>query len=349
MNDIKHLYIHIPFCKSICTYCNFKKELYEYQKANLYISKLIEQINNINNVFDTIYIGGGTPNCIDNILLDKLLNSLNKNINSNTEFTIELNPEFVNEKQIEILKKNNINRVSIGVQILNEKVLKKINRIHKLKDIYNCLNLLIKNNLNNISCDFIYNLPNMSNSDIDLIIEFINKYNLKHISYYALEIKDNSILKKIGHKIDLDKEEQLFDYLMDCMKNKTKLKQYEISNWSISKKYQSKHNKAYWNMNGWIGLGYGSCGYENMTNYENIGSIKRWYKKECKESLEEYYKSILIMGLRQIDGIDLNVKRNNNAFNYFKQKLNSNLYVIKNNKLICKNINLLNSLLIDLY
>ncbi len=349
MNNIKHLYIHIPFCKSICTYCNFKKIIYEEQKANQYIDKIINDIEKLNNKFVTIYIGGGTPNCLSNEQLGKLLSSLQNNINNDTEFTIELNPEFVTKDQINLLEKYHVNRLSIGIQILNNKILKIINRIHNLEQIEKAMAIIESSNINNISCDFIYNLPSMKKSDIDDIINFINKHDIKHISYYSLELKDGSIMDKLNYKIDENLEEEFMDYVHEQLKNKTKLKRYEISNWAINDKYRSKHNIAYWNIEQWYGIGWGACGYVNQQYIENIGDELNWSPEITNENKEEYYKTILMMGLRQVDGIDLSIKRNKDAFNCFKDKLDSNLYSIDNNFLKVNNIDLLHNLLYHIF
>lgn len=349
MSKAKHLYIHIPFCKIICTYCDFKREILNNEKSKKYIDKICYEISKLNTIFKTIYIGGGTPNCIPLDQLEKLLKTLSSKSTTETEFTIELNPESLTSSQINIFKKYGVNRFSIGVQILNDKILKILNRNHNSDVARNAVDLLHKNNLDNISCDFIYNLPFMELIDIDNIIEFINNKNIKHASFYSLEIKEGSILNKQGYKVDQEKEEEFMEYLEYSLKKNTSMKQYEISNWCINENYQSKHNMSYWDMEDWVGIGYGATGYENRVYYENVGSVLSWEKKEIVESDEEYYKSILVMGLRKLEGIDLSIKRNKDAFEFYKEKLNTDLYIIKDNVLKCKNLNLLNSLLINLF
>lgn len=349
MSNTKHLYVHIPFCKSICTYCNFKKEIINNEKCSQYITRICSEISSINDNLDTIYIGGGTPNCIQNNELEILLKSLSNKKSNKCEFTIEINPENLTNDQVNLFKKYGVNRFSIGVQILNDNILKILNRKHNTKKTIEAINLLRNNNFDNISCDFIYNLPLMEFEDIDNIIDFINTNEIKHVSFYSLEIKEGSILDKQGYKINNDLEEEFMEYVKEKMARMTKMKRYEISNWAIDKKYYSKHNLCYWNMDDWIGIGYGSTGYENRISYENIGSVSKWTKNELYENDDEYYKTILIMGLRKVEGIDLNIKKNKDAFEFYKDKLDKNLYIIEDNHLKSKNLDLLNSLLINLY
>ncbi len=343
----KHLYIHIPFCKYICTYCDFVRKIPKNTfEVESYINDLINKINRIQNKFKTIYIGGGTPNFLSDSLLNKLLLSLQKNICCNTEFTIECNPDFVTESQIKIFKLNNINRISLGVQTTNNNILKLLNRKHSIQDAVDAIKILKKFGINNISCDFIYNLPLLKKSDLDAAIDFCLNNNINHISFYSLEIKENSILKKMKYIINTDEEEKQLEYIIKQLK-KTKFKRYEVSNWSIAKKYRSNHNLAYWNLKDWMAIGIGAYGLENKNYYTNIGSYQNYKVKNNILDDKEYYLYILMMGLRLTDGINLN-SRNKKAYEFYKNQINKSMIKIKNNKLILKNINLLDSLLINL-
>lgn len=347
-NKTKHLYIHIPFCKYICTYCDFVRKVPKNQsEVEIYINKIIDEINQLNNIFETVYIGGGTPNYLNDYLLDKLLYSLQKNINDKTEFTIECNPDFINQNQIEILTKNKINRISLGVQTTNLQILKLINRRHTLDDCINAIKLLQQNNITNISCDFIYNLPLLKNSDLDDAIKFCLDNQIKHISFYALEIKEGSILKKKNHQIDLDNEENQLLYLIEKL-NKTNYQRYEVSNWSLNNQFKSQHNLAYWLLKDWKSIGYGGYGLEERNYYHIVGDYNNFYKENNILDNKEYYLYILMMGLRLIDGINLSILDNNLAYQYYKEKIDHSLVEIKNNQLKLKNINLLDNLLINL-
>lgn len=342
----KSLYIHIPFCRNICTYCDFKRDIYQKNDASNYIANLVKQLKGIKHSLETIYIGGGTPNCLDNFDLKLILEQLNNNCTSSTEFTIELNPEFVNLEQINLLKQYNVNRISLGVQSLNDSILKKIGRIHNKAVIISAIELLNKH-FDNISCDFIYNLPQMSENDIDDIVNFINKYQIKHLSFYALEIKDNALLNKMKYQIDIDEEANQMESLQAKLNLKTKLRRYEISNWSIGEKFFSKHNLGYWKMDQWYGIGNGATGfYQNCyltadgQNFDYHYSIRRINQRE-------YYQDIIIMGLRLIEGLDMNNIIQKNAFEYFKIELEEFL-VKENNFLKIEKIDLLNEVLLKI-
>ncbi|MGL5591579.1 MAG: radical SAM protein [Mycoplasmoidaceae bacterium] len=340
----KSLYIHIPFCKMICTYCDFKREINSDENIKKYIEKIILEINQIKHVLNTIYIGGGTPNILNDELLENFLNSLNKNINKDTEVTIELNPELITRSQLQILKSNNVNRISLGVQSTNNDILRNLGRLHTIEIVEEKIILLNEYNFKNISCDFIYNLPNMKISDVDNMISFIEKYDIKHLSFYSLEIKEGSMLNKLKYKIDYEKEEEFLFYFQ----NKIRMNRYEISNWSKDEEYESRHNKAYWNMEEWKGIGYGSCGFENNTYTETEGNTSDWKYIYNKISIKELYKDILIMGLRQVKGLNLNNKKNSQAFDFYKNSIPKNLIIIENNYIRVKEIDLLNEVLLSI-
>lgn len=347
-NKTEHLYLHIPFCKEICTYCDFYRT--KVNNENLkkrYVEKIIKEIKEDQNKFKTIYIGGGTPNFLNDELLNNLLKSLKDKLQQNYEFTIECNPEFINENQVQIFINNNVNRISLGVQTLNETILKFLKRTHCNNDVYNALNLLFKNNLTNISLDFIYNLPLLKNKDIENSFKLIKDYKIKHISYYSLEIKKGSILNLQKYKIDENIEEEQLELIKKNFEDINYFR-YEISNWAINKKYFSQHNLAYWDLKYWKSIGVSGYGYENDIYYQNLGNIDNWKKNEINWTKKELYQYILIMGLRKKEGINLKNKRNLNAYMFFKDKLNHDLIYIENNFLKAKNFDLLNNILLDI-
>ncbi|MEG0124099.1 MAG: radical SAM family heme chaperone HemW [Malacoplasma sp.] len=339
----KHLYIHIPFCKDICTYCNFyRRKEEDEKKIDAHIDKLVQQIKLMNNKFSTIYIGGGTPNYLSDKNLNYLLSSLEKNISLETEFSIECNPEFMTDSQAKILIRNKVNRISIGAQSLNNDILKSLNRNHNVSNITDAIDILYKNGINNISCDFIYNLPNMTLKDLDDIFEFIRNKNIKHISFYSLELKENSDLFNKEYKLDCEMDEIFFE----AIKNKfieIGYERYEISNWCISEKYYSQHNIAYWHLNDWAAIGNGAYGYEDKNYYfNNIDScsFEKWDNVEI-------YKNSLIMGFRLIKGLNLDIQRNLDAYNYFRDEI-KDLTCIKDNYLSALNIDFLHDLLLKI-
>ncbi len=231
----KHLYIHIPFCKSICHYCDFVR----FQKENhdscikKYLQTIKDQVAAESNLkqYTSIYLGGGTPNFLTDQDLEDLLSFLMPYIDDASvhEFCIELNPEFVTDSQVAILKKYNINRVSIGVQSTNNEILKKINRQHTIEDVYQAIEKLYLADIFNISCDFIYALPELTFADIDNALLFIDQFQIHHVSFYALEVKEGSYLNSINYEIDEDEEATQLLYINEKLEAMN-LKRYEVSN-----------------------------------------------------------------------------------------------------------------------
>lgn len=349
MKKTKHLYIHIPFCNHICHFCDFKRIATNSDEImTKYVNKVISELKkqSVLKQYQTIYLGGGTPNHLNNGLLRKLLRNLQLYLKPKFEFTIECNPELVNESQVKIFKKYGINRISLGVQSTNNLVLKKMNRMHTVEDAQEAINLFKKNQITNISLDFIYNLPSSSINDIDDAIKFIKKNKIKHLSYYALEIKENAFLNKKKYQLNLDEEEKQMLYLQKQL-TKTHLKRYEISNWATAKKYQSKHNLAYWKWDDWKAIGYGAYGLEKNQYYWFGGKINHWKKTIQNQDLKTYQQQKIIMGLRLIDGLNLNLKTNYLAYQKFKDFL-SDTFIDKKNHLKVKKIDLLNDVLIKI-
>ena len=169
------LYVHIPFCNTICTYCDFPKIIANNQKKEEYINYLIKELETYKDKLKdvkTVYIGGGTPYSFNLSLLRKLFEALKPYLDSSIENTIEINSELFNEEQAKLFKEFNINRVSIGVQTFNEKLLKIINRHHNKSMVLNTINILKEHNIDNINVDMIYGLPYQTldnlNKDIDI-------------------------------------------------------------------------------------------------------------------------------------------------------------------------------------
>ncbi len=345
----EHLYIHIPFCSNICSYCDFPRLKTNNQDLiKKYLDKLILnlKLTSVKHQYKTIYIGGGTPNYLNEIDLDYLLRNLKQYLNKNEyEFTIELNPELVTKKQVLILARNKINRISIGVQTFNTSILKKMNRNHNKNNVIDAINFLKKSNINNISLDFIYGFNDLKNDDLDESFHFISKYEINHVSFYALEVKTNSILNKQKYRTNEELIEEQLVYIEDNL-NELKYLRYEISNWTTNSKYESVHNKAYWLSNDWKAIGYGSSGFENRNVYQNSNNFDSEYLTFEKITIKDYYFQILMMGLRLNSGIDLSIEKNKKAYEMYQKKITN--CQIKNNMLFCDNPNLLNDILINL-
>lgn len=317
---------------------------YDPKKVVTYLVKQLKRFQN--KQFKTIYLGGGTPNALDNNDLNYLLSHLKPLTNNRCEFTIECNPDLVTENQIKVMKINKVNRISLGVQSTNNRILRLLNRLHSIETCYTAISLLQKHGFKNISVDFIYALPLMKVSDVNDAIEFVVKNHLTHISFYGLDLKPGSMLTKQNYQINQDDEaDQLEAAIIGLAKNG--YERYEVSNWAINKKYRSQHNLAYWYTKDWAAVGYGAHGLEKRISYEYINSINKPIKRSRKMNPKKYFLQILIMGLRLLEGIDISIEPYKSAYNYYKDKLK--FVHIKNKKLVCDNINLLNNSIIDLF
>jgi len=322
---MKGLYIHIPFCKTICSYCDFPKIVAKENVHEKYIDALIEEFdfhkNELNN-FDTVYFGGGTPNSISLSLLEKLFMKANNYLACAIENTIELNPELINEELVLLLKKYNINRVSLGVQTLNNKSLDLLNRHHNKIDVINAISLLNKNGIENINVDLMFGIPDTTIEDVKKDLDFILGLPVKHISYYSLILEEKTVLQyKVDRKeielLDDDLIADMYEYITDRL-NFEGFHHYEISNFA-KKGFESKHNLIYWNTDPYIGLGAGACGYINNIRYENNRIVNKYLKKfkldEIEISIGEQKKEYFMLGLRKLDGVSI-IK--------YKERFNSN-------------------------
>ena len=314
------VYIHIPFCQNICSYCDFCKFYYNEKWVDNYLSALEKEIksNYKGEVVETIYIGGGTPTCLNINQLERLLKLTNLFNKNKIEFTVETNIDLSLEK-IKLLNKYGVNRISIGVQTVNPKYLKFLNRNHTKEDVVNLINLLKKFDFN-INVDLIYAIPGETLEELNEDLDFILSLDVNHISTYSLIIEPHTKLY-IDNVSNIDED---LDYEMYKLINK-KLENYhhyEISNFA-KKNYESKHNLVYWNNLNYYGFGLGASGYIDNIRYDNTRSYNNYingkYLLEKHElDLNEIISNEFILGLRKIDGIDVN-----NFYNKYNMDITS--------------------------
>lgn len=312
------LYIHLPFCERKCSYCVFpvvvtKRDSY----YRLYTEKLISEIKvakKSKKSFDTIYLGGGTPNKMPINYLEEILKELD-DLNPQ-EYTIELNPELVDEFLISVLKKYKINRVSLGAQTFNEKGLEILNRSHTKKDIIKAYNLVYENITKNISLDLIFNYPYQTLKDLKKDLKELLKLRPRHISAYDLIYEDGSKITYLKNKglIPQDSSDtsyEYFNYIIKTLK-KYKYTHYEIS--SFTKPHsESINNLIYWDLDNYLGLGLGAVSYVNGTeiiNPENfMDYISNKPLSELQTKTDLLYRDIIAryfyMGLRKLEGVSI--------------------------------------------
>jgi len=308
---MRSVYIHIPFCKSICSYCDFCKMLSFKEWESVYLEHLEKEIQEYydKDIVKTIYIGGGTPSVLSMPLLTKLLNITNIfEREENCEFTFEMNVNDITEEKLKLLKSYKVNRISIGVESFDEIKLKYLNRKHKPKQIIENIKL-VKKYFNNINVDLIYALPienlQMLRNDIRQIL----KLKVPHISTYSLIIEEGTVLSNMKvQPIDEDKDYKMYSTITKELK-KSGYNHYEISNFA-QPGYESIHNTNYWNNDEYYGFGLGAHGFVGELRYENTRSFNTYLTdnfrfNEFVVSTKEDMENFIILGLRKLSGIDI--------------------------------------------
>lgn len=337
------IYIHIPFCIKKCEYCDFVSYCNKKEYVPQYINALKKEIkNNINKEYKitTIYIGGGTPSSIEENYIADIIETIKLNMNDedlkdfeNIEVTIEVNPGTVNKEKLQVYKKIGINRLSIGLQETHNELLKSIGRIHTYEEFIKTYNLARKIGFNNINVDLMIALPNQTIQDIKENLEKITKLNPEHISVYSLILEEGTPFynKYNENKIKLPDEElerNMYWYVKNTLENNGYM-HYEISNFS-KKGFESKHNMNCWNQEEYLGFGVAAHSYNNRIRYSNTNSIEEYIKGSNKiiheeQTLEDMQKEYMLLGLRKIEGINIQKFKNKFAQNpifIFKEQLN---------------------------
>lgn len=356
MTRIKHLYIHVPFCNSICSYCDFCHRIYNQELVNKWLITIEKEINEkCKDDYETIYIGGGTPTSLSNEQLDKLLSLIKPYSDKALEYTIEVNPESINIDKINIFKKYGINRISMGVQTSNDNELNLINRKHTFVDVRNKITLLKDNGLNNISIDLMYSLPNQTIYTLNSTIDDFISLDIPHVSLYSLTIEENSVFGKLGYKsLDEDLEADMYELIVNTLEKYGYI-HYEVSNFCKAG-YESKHNIGYWKYDDFLGISLDASskvGNSRWTITRSFNDYFKDYNKKSEELLlskEEQMFENIMMSLRMKDG--LNIEEFNNKYNCdllskYQKAINNPNICIENGYLKVKNLGILNNTLLE--
>lgn len=319
---IKSLYIHIPFCSSICSYCDFYKMIANDKTKEKYIEYLIKELqikqNNLKNL-ETIYIGGGTPSSLNLNLLEKFLNKLSQTANLNIlkEFSFEANPNDINDELLKLLKHFNVNRISLGIQSVNHNKLKLLNRNHDLSTIIKSINLLNEYGFS-INVDYMFGFPGETIHTVKEELDVITNFNINHISCYSLILEDKTILyhkylKGEFEELDDDRETEIYYFICDYLKSKGYI-HYEISNF-CKPNHQSYHNLRYWDNEEYEAIGANASNYVGNIRATNINNLNKYFLSIDNNKLdyleynvlgeEDIIENEIMLGFRKTNGINL--------------------------------------------
>lgn len=322
------LYIHIPFCKKKCNYCDFISFFCDIPKIETYFECLLKEIENIQienaekKEISTIYIGGGTPSFPDSKYIVKILETIKKKfkLHENIEITIEINPGTVDKEKLIDYKKIGINRISIGLQCVQNRLLKLIGRIHTYEDFLSTYKMVKEVGFDNINIDLMLGLPTQTQDElIDGLNEVIN-LKPNHISIYSLIIESGTLIEKmINENViqlpDEDIERKMYWKTKEILE-KNGYNHYEISNFSIDG-FESKHNLSCWNQDEYIGFGLAAHSYNNNKRFSNIECLENYIENiknnefekniviQEKQTRETKAKEFMMIGLRKIDGVSI--------------------------------------------
>lgn len=345
------LYIHIPFCKQKCFYCDFPSYAsIDYLRED-YVKALCKEIEGkaINYKIKSIFIGGGTPSYLETKEIAKLLKTISKlDLEEGLEFTMECNPGALAEEKLKTMIDGGVNRISMGLQAVQNSLLKDIGRIHTFKEFTGNFNLARKVGFKNINVDLMFGLPNQSFDEWKESLEIIASLNPEHISAYSLIVEEGTAFYKLWEKNKLilpseEDERRMYSETKEILKAKG-YHQYEISNYS-KEGYECYHNKVYWKSMNYLGLGSASTSFIDGKRIKNIENVKAYIDgimddksivlEENENSKEDNIEEFVFMGLRMIEGI---------SKEEFKKRFKLDIYEIYN-KEIKKNIE--NGLLLD--
>ena len=295
------IYIHIPYCKQQCSYCNFHFRISQKDKVEMLkcinLELEMRQTYLKNKAINTIYFGGGTPSILSKSEIKFILDSIYNiyKIKENVEITLECNPDDLTENKLKALKEVGINRLSIGVQSFDDEDLKFMNRSHNATQSENCLKLAQQVGFNNITIDLIYGLPNQNLADWKKNLKKMFAFNIPHFSAYALTVENKTPLKYLVERkqiIPLNEKKVLeqFNTLMD-MAAENGFVHYEISNFG-KQGYFSKHNTAYWQSKHYLGIGPSAHSYNGKSRSWNVSANKQYIQK-ILDRVEGVHQEIL--------------------------------------------------------
>lgn len=334
MSKIKGLYIHIPFCRQKCKYCDFISYAGREGETDRYIEAVKREAKEYEGEkIDTVFIGGGTPS----LLTPKQIKEITRmcfgcfDISKNYEFTMEINPGTLDDEKICAMLEGGVNRVSVGVQSFNDNELSKIGRIHDAKSAYNTICHLKEKGFSNISLDLMTALPSQSMKSLKNTLSMAAALPVKHISAYSLIIEDNTPLEREYSKglltlPDEDTDRDMYHFVVEFLR-KNGFNRYEISNFA-QEGFECRHNIKYWRGEEYIGLGTAAHSYINGIRSHNSDSLEEYIEGAERERIKltqsDKMAEFIITGLRMSSGI---------SASDFKQRFDCEITDIYNSQL----------------
>lgn len=329
-------YIHIPFCEHICYYCDFNKVFLEGQPVDEYLELLLREMDlqlaqTPIDQAPTLYVGGGTPTALTAQQLDRLLGGIVQRFPMKTveEFTVEANPGDLTVDKLKVMQNYGVDRLSMGVQTFDDRLLKKIGRKHTVDDVYQTMAFLEKADFRNVSIDLIYALPGQSLASFRDTLKRALDLDLPHYSLYSLILENKTMFMNWVRQgrlelPDQEEEGQMFEETIKAME-KAGRKQYEVSNFALPG-HESKHNTVYWHNQHYFGFGAGASGYLGNRRYKNYGPIQH-YLKPLRQGIlpvmenevltrENQMEEEMFLGLRLKEGV---------SFQRFQEKFQRSL------------------------
>lgn len=312
------IYIHIPFCRAKCNYCDFNSHVSCEEERQAYIDALCREIRTVKfdgeDTVDTVYFGGGTPTCLTSRQLIRILDAVRDRftLDKACEVTSECNPATIGEEGLCALRAGGFNRLSIGIQSANDEELKILGRIHSAADARECVNSARSAGFDNISVDLMFGLPGQNEESFMKSVEFALSLETTHISCYALKIEEGTPFSRM--ELDLPSDDDSCDMYDLCadMLYKSGFKRYEISNFARPG-FESRHNLKYWKCDDFLGFGAGAYSCDGGKRYSNISDTSGYIEKinsgltavcDCETlSKADMMSEFVFLGLRMADGI----------------------------------------------
>lgn len=330
------VYIHIPFCTHICLYCDFNKVFIKGQPVEAYLDALDqEMVLTLGNAHpqpvDTIYIGGGTPTALSPRQLDRLLQTIGTyfQLDPGGEWTVEANPGDLDREKLSVMKAHGVNRLSLGVQSFQERLLKMIGRSHLPEDVYRSLELAREMDFRNINIDLMFRLPTQTISEVESSLSELISLGVEHASVYSLIVEPRTVFYQLMKKgklplPDEDEEADMFARVIDRLEGAGYI-HYEISNFA-KPGFESRHNLTYWNNEPYYGFGAGAHSFDGIRRRVNIGPVNHYIRalkqgrlpirEEIGLSLRERMEEEMFLGMRKMEGV---------RFEHFREKYGRDL------------------------